>query len=365
MKTKTISVLLLLLVAMLCLFTACDETTPTPPNGNETTACLNHTFGEWTQTKAPTCTEKGSESRSCTICGHSQTQWVEAMGHGFGEWTETHAPTRTEKGEERRDCENCEYFETREICEIGSIGLSYRIYLPANTCGVTGMGTCTDTELYIPSQIDKYKVVDVGACAFSGKLEITHIIIFDGVTSIGDYAFNFCTGLTNITLPDSVTSIGNGAFSSCMSLTDITIPDSVTSIGNGAFLLCTELINITIPDSVTIIGESAFNACTNLTSSSISNSVSSIAMYTFRDCTSLTDITIPNSVTNIESEAFFGCSSLTTVYYTGTAEDWAGMEIKVGNDPLTSATVYFYSEAEPTTEGNFWRYVDGVPTPWA
>lgn len=36
-----------------------------------------------------------------------------------------------------------------------------------------------------------------------------------------------------------------------------------------------------------------------------------------------------------------------------------------GNNSLTSATKYFYSETEPTDDGNYWRYVDGVPTVWA
>ena len=31
---------------------------------------------------------------------------------------------------------------------------------------------------------------------------------------------------------------------------------------------------------------------------------------------------------------------------------------------MLKATVYFYSEEKPTEPGNYWRYVDGVPTPW-
>ena len=41
----------------------------------------HHDFGEWTQTKAPTCTEKGEEKRTCTICGSSETRDVAALGH--------------------------------------------------------------------------------------------------------------------------------------------------------------------------------------------------------------------------------------------------------------------------------------------
>jgi hypothetical protein len=69
-------------------------------------------------------------------------------------------------------------------------------------------------------------------------------------------------------------------------------------------------------------------------------------------------------VTTIGYSVFEGCTSLTSVYYTGTAETWAGIEIG-WNDYLTYyATRYYYSETTPTEAGNYWRYVDGVPTPW-
>jgi hypothetical protein len=71
-----------------------------------------------------------------------------------------------------------------------------------------------------------------------------------------------------------------------------------------------------------------------------------------------------DSVTAIGVRAFSYCSSLTSVYYTGTAETWAGIEIGGANGRLTDATRYYYSEDTPTEAGNYWRYVDGVPTPW-
>ena len=39
-----------------------------------------HSFGEWTVTTAPTCTESGIESRSCA-CGETETREVAALGH--------------------------------------------------------------------------------------------------------------------------------------------------------------------------------------------------------------------------------------------------------------------------------------------
>ncbi len=39
-----------------------------------------HTFGNWTTTKAATCTEKGTQTRTCA-CGASETQEIPAAGH--------------------------------------------------------------------------------------------------------------------------------------------------------------------------------------------------------------------------------------------------------------------------------------------
>ncbi|MCD8309419.1 MAG: leucine-rich repeat domain-containing protein, partial [Clostridia bacterium] len=196
--------------------------------------------------------------------------------------------------------------------------------------------------------------------------------IKDGTLAIANYAFYKCTSLTSVTMPDSVTSIGDYAFYYCRSLTRINsdtdgkfnIPDSVTSIGSDAFNSCSSLKNVTIGNSVTSIGSFAFDDCTSLTSVTIGNSVSSIENYAFDHCTSLKSITISDSVTSIGWLAFCVCSSLESVYYTGTAEEWNSIIIESGNDYLTSATIYYYSETQPSGSGNYWHYVDGEIVIW-
>ena len=67
---------------------------------------------------------------------------------------------------------------------------------------------------------------------------------------------------------------------------------------------------------------------------------------------------IGDSVTSIGNSAFYG-SSLTSVYYKGTAEEWAEISISSYNAPLTNATRYYYIENEadlPTDGGNYWHY---------
>jgi hypothetical protein len=56
---------------------------------------------------------------------------------------------------------------------------------------------------------------------------------------------------------------------------------------------------------------------------------------------------------------------LTRVFYGGeTVTAWDEITKGSGNDPLTNATCYYYSETQPAGAGNFWRFVDGVPTVW-
>ena len=46
--------------------------------------CIKHVFGEWTVTKAATCTEAGVSTRTCTVCGAEETLTVPALGHKAG-----------------------------------------------------------------------------------------------------------------------------------------------------------------------------------------------------------------------------------------------------------------------------------------
>lgn len=252
----------------------------------------------------------------------------------------------------------------------------------------------------------------IGYNAFNGCTSLTSITIPNGVTEIEGNAFNNCTSIESITIPRSVTSIGNSAFEGCTSLASITIPSSVTSIGYNAFsntayfnndanwtdgvlyignyLIrantsisgtytikdgikrmaerafsgCADLTSITISDSVTEIGPGAFEYCTNLTSITIPSSVKRIEDTAFYNCMSLTSITIPSSVTKIGYDAFGYCWHFKKVYYTGTAGEWAKISIDSFNLGLTDAAIYYYSETEPTADGNFWHYVDGNVTEW-
>ena len=192
-------------------------------------------------------------------------------------------------------------------------------------------------------------VTDIGKYAFFGCIALTSISIPNGVTSIGESAFSGCNSLTTITIPDTVTDIGSEAFINCNSLISITLPNGLTNIYFGTFWFCENLTSITIPNGVISIGNYAFQCCYHLTNITIPDTVTSIGNLAFRYC-GLTSVTIGNGVTSIGNEAFRYCDDLTSIYYTGTASEWAQID---GLDNLmgygaNNKTLYINSE--PVTE---------------
>ncbi len=86
-----------------------------------------HNWGEWTETPA-TCTLDGSKTRSCTSCGHPETETIPAPGHDWGDWEVTKPSTETEDGSQIRTCKRCGETET----EIISKWLKQELEWPIN-----------------------------------------------------------------------------------------------------------------------------------------------------------------------------------------------------------------------------------------
>ena len=110
---------------------------------------------------------------------------------------------------------------------------------------------------------------------------------------------------------------------------------------------------------VVCIGDDAFAYCTNITSVEIGEGITIISnFFGFYGCTSLESVVIPASTTCIGYCAFTGCTSLKSVYYKGTEESWNDISIVPDHTEILNATRYYYSESEPTEEGNYWHYDD-------
>ena len=73
------------------------------------------------------------------------------------------------------------------------------------------------------------------------------------------------------------------------------------------------------------------------------------------------DIILPIEIESVYTSSF---TSNAKVFYEGTEEDWNNIIVHTGiNDAIYSQIIY-YSETTPTGDGNYWHYVDGVPTIW-
>ena len=145
-------------------------------------------------------------------------------------------------------------------------------------------------------------ITKIGTDAFSG-LESLETVVFEEnsqLTSIGEGAFGACWNLTSITIPNSVTNIGDNAIPSSDNLT-CTIYENGKYLGN-VQNPCLYLVGVvdssvttfTIADNTKWIGTAAFSGCTSLASIEIPTSVTSIGKRAFDDCTSLASVTFEN-----------------------------------------------------------------------
>lgn len=146
-----------------------------------------HTYGEWIAVTPASCTERGTEKRTCTVCKIAEeTRTVEATGHkyssewtieteatcttpgskaqycacgektnvteipvidhNFGDWTVVEAATCTESGSETRSCrrKGCGHEEVRVVEALGHTSVACpEIPATKNKVGFTGGTYCS------------------------------------------------------------------------------------------------------------------------------------------------------------------------------------------------------------------------------
>ena len=276
---------------------------------------------------APTCMATGlTAGKQCNICNTIVVEQtvVAAIDCIAGDWIVDKEATKTEDGKRYQNCIMCGEKTNEEIIPAtGSIGLKYTLNSDGQSYSVTGIGTCTDTEIVIPNIYNGLPVTNIGNTAFWFNSSIANVIIGENVTHIGELAF-VESSITQIEFSDSVISIGQGAFWTCRALTTVVITKNIENVEFGAFGRCTALENIFVDEDnqhyqsidgnlYTKDGKTLVSYASGKedTSFEILDSVTSIGVYAFAGCTSLTSITIPDSVTSIGYSAFYGCSSLT------------------------------------------------------
>ncbi len=281
-----------------------------------------------------TCTEDGlTEGSHCSVCGEVfvKQNVIPATGHSWGE----------------SNCLNCGILKTAE-------NLKYTLSSDETYYSVSGIGTCKDSYIVIPSEYEGLPVKAIDAYAFQYCTSITGVFIPASIESIGVCAFERCTSLESLTVDEKntkycifgnclieiesqtliqgfnnsliptggiVLKIADYAFSGCTGLTDIDIPEGVISIGSSAFIDCSGAIVISIPKSLTSLGESAFAGCTSVTEMYFNvpnlNGMSSYN-HPFADIGKNGDgviVTIGNEVTKIPQCMFYDLKKITRLLF--------------------------------------------------
>ncbi len=182
------------------------------------------------------------------------TEWTYDETHHWKVATCEHTEEIKDKAEHSFINRVCNVCGKKEVSE----GLSYTLINDNTEYEVSGIGTCTDIDIIIPSTYNGLPVTSIGVGAFGMCVSLQSVVIPNSVKSIGERAFDCCGSLQSVTIPNSIESIGSYAFYYCISLQSVTIGDSVTSIGEWAFYYCLSLVNVTIPNSIKSIGINAF-----------------------------------------------------------------------------------------------------------
>ena len=208
-----------------------------------------HTFGEWVTEKEPTCTQNGSEYKTCSLCGGVYSRSIAATGHSYStEWTVDIPPTCTERGSKSRHCSVCgdrgdvtpmealghgyvlkstltshPHTETYECSACGNVKTEDTVSPVCLECNFNTEKTESDsyrllsykgseTEVFIPAEYEGSPVTAVGSDCFNGNTFITSVEIEEGVKAIESRAFMNCTALERVVIPVSVKSMGEMIF---------------------------------------------------------------------------------------------------------------------------------------------------------
>jgi hypothetical protein len=196
--------------------------------------------------------------------------------------------------------------------------------------------------------------------------------------------FDMNKTVEEVVLPEGLLQIDQQAFYQATNLKKVNLPSTLVKVANHVFADC-KFYDQTFSIPSAEYGERAFFGC-NTQTLIIAEGVKSLPSYCFAGATGkLKNVVIPLSLTNISGTAFW-LQPIENIYYCGDEGDFYNVEIddETYNDNFEDylfygaerfvfgqaekqyikPVIYYYLEVEPQTDGDFWHYVDGVPTIW-
>lgn len=245
------------------------------------------------------------------------------------------------------------------------------------------------TSVEIPSSYKGKPITSIYTDAFGGCVNLTKVVIPEGIETIEARAFQNCSKLSEVSLPNSLKKIGESAFYGCDSL-HYTVYENGQYLGNSekpcialmkgidnnvtsfninndckiiyrfALSEFSKLKNIELPYSITDIGLNAFYLCTSLETFVVPNSVSDFDMAWFSYCTSLKSITLGVGIKTISTQYKLKCDSLSEFNVVSGNSNFDSREGVLYSKNLK--TLLVYPDAKKGDNFSIPSYVESVST---
>ena len=150
------------------------------------------------------------------------------------------------------------------------------------------------------------KLAEVKACAFRNCISLKNIQLPLSVKKIGNRAFSGCVALEKAEYNASgIKEFGTAVFENCKNLKSVVVPSVVSEVTSKDFAGCDALEEVTFLDGVTKIGNDAFNG-KPIWRIVLPQTLQSIGDRAFKGNKLSGLISFPESLTSIGNEAFFG-----------------------------------------------------------
>lgn len=172
----------------------------------------SHEWGKWTTVRESTCTEKGEQSRKCTVCGEEEIESLPLAKHSWDNGKVTQAPSYTKVGVKTWTCSECGKTKTTTLAKLPMPKAGTKVIVGGNQYTVTKAG----------SEV-RFSKANAKARAITVPSTIKAKGITYKVTSIGTNAFKNCKKLTKATIGANVKVIKAKAFNNCPKLKAVTI----------------------------------------------------------------------------------------------------------------------------------------------
>ena len=145
------------------------------------------------------------------------------------------------------------------------------------------------------------------------RLQVTKLVVEEGVTRLDAQIFAGYTELREVILPSSLQTIDTACFSRCTKLERVQFSEGLVEMGEFVFYQCSALQELTLPNSLKTLGSNAFTQ-SGLQKVTLGSGLQQIGSTAFRDCKSLTDVVFTgDNLSGFEFGLFMDCSHLQRV----------------------------------------------------